>query len=109
MISKAFAQISNPVVSITGEPETVVGNLISAILGFLLVIAGLLSLFFLLTGGIQWITSGGDKAGVEAARQKILNAVIGLIITFSVWALMKLIFAFLGIDFPIFTLPGLGG
>lgn len=91
------------------EPALMVGNFISGILGFLLVLAGLLSFFFLLTGGIQWITSGGDKAGVEAARQRILNALIGLIIVFSTWAIMRLIFAFLGIEFPTFKLPTLVG
>jgi len=100
--------IVNPVIpGLKGNAGAMIGKIISGILGFLLTIAGILSFFYLLTGGIQWITSGGDKAGVEAARQKILNAVVGLVITFSTWALMKLIFSFLGIDFPNFTLPSL--
>lgn len=108
MITKAFAQIINPVVpGLTGDPGAMVGKIISGILGFLLTLAGILSFLYLLTGGIQWITSSGDKAGVDAARQKILNAIIGLVITFSTWALMKLIFSFLGIDFPTFKLPSL--
>lgn len=109
IIKKVFAQISNPVgPEITGEPEQVFGNLISGILGVLLVIAGLLGFFYLLLGGIQWITSGGDKAGVEGARQKIIQAIIGLVIVFSTWAVMKLVFDFLGINFPYFSLPTLG-
>ena len=108
MIKKVFAQINNPVVpGLTGEPEPIIGKLISGILGFLLTLAGILSFLYLLLGGIQWITSSGDKAGVDAARQKILHAIIGLVIAFSTWAVMKLIFSFLGIDFPNFKLPSL--
>lgn len=102
--------IVNPVVpGLKGEPGIIIGKIISGILGLLLVGASLISFFFLLTGGIQWITSGGDKAGVEAARHKILNALIGLIIVFATWAVMKFIFAFLGIEFPVFKLPSLVG
>lgn len=100
--------IVNPVIpGLRGDYGAKLGGIISGIMGFLLTLAGILSFFYLLTGGIQWITSGGDKAGVETARQKILNAVIGLIITFGTWAIMKVIFEFLGIDFPNFSLPKL--
>lgn len=100
--------IVNPVIpGLRGDYGAKLGSMISGIMGFLLTLAGLLSFFYLLTGGIQWITSGGDKAGIDTARQKILNAIIGLIITFATWAIMKVVFQFLGIDFPNFSLPKL--
>ena len=100
--------IVNPVIpGLRGDYGAKLGGIISGIMGFLLTLAGLLSFFYLLTGGIQWITSGGDKAGIDTARQKILNAIIGLIITFATWAIMKVVFQFLGIDFPNFSLPKL--
>lgn len=73
------------------------GQLISALVGVLLIIAGLLAFFFLILGGIQWITSGGDKAGMEAARNKITHAVVGLIIVGAAWAIMLLVQGFLGV------------
>lgn len=111
MIEKAIAQINNPVITgIQGkEPEKLTGSLISGILGLLLVVAGLASFFYFLIGGIRWITSGGDKTAVESARQQILNALVGLIIVFSTWAVMSFIFKFLGMDFPNFKLPTLVG
>lgn len=73
------------------------GKLISAIVGTLLIIAALLAFLFLILGGIQWISSGGDKAGMEAARNKITHAIVGLIIVGAAWAIMILIQNFLGI------------
>ena len=100
--------IVNPVIpGLSGDYGAKLGGIIGGILGFLLAIAGLLSFLYLLTGGIQWITSGGDKTGVDTARQKILNAIIGLVITFGTWAIVKLVFDFLGMDFPNFSLPKL--
>src|SRR4051812_290541 len=43
-------------------------GVVYGIIVLLLVIATLLSLFFLIWGGIKWILSGGDKTGVEGAR-----------------------------------------
>lgn len=75
-----------------------VGQLISAGVGTLLIIAALLAFFYLILGGIQWITSGGDKAGMEAARNKITHAIVGLIIVGAAWAIMLLVQNFLGVS-----------
>lgn len=74
------------------------GQLISALVGILLILAALLAFFYLILGGIQWITSGGDKAGMEAARNKITHAIVGLIIVGASWAVMLLIQNFLGVS-----------
>lgn len=73
------------------------GKLISALVGTLLIIAALLAFLMLILGGIQWISSGGDKAGMESARNKITHAIVGLIIVGAAWAIMILIQNFLGI------------
>jgi len=76
---------------------TDIGALISAIVGSLLIIAALLAFIFLILGGISWITSGGDKAAMETARNKITHAIVGLIIVGAAWAIMTLIQNFLGV------------
>lgn len=75
-----------------------IGQLIAASVGTLLIISALLAFIFLILGGIQWITSGGDKAGMEAARNKITHAIVGLIIVGASWAIMILVQQFLGIN-----------
>lgn len=74
-----------------------IGKLISNVVALGLIIAGLLVFAYLVLGGIQWITSGGDKAGVESARNRITAALIGLAIVAAAWAVIKIIETFFGI------------
>ena len=53
---------------------------------------------FLIMGGIEWITSGGDKNKAESARNKITSAVIGLVIVAASYAIVNLVVQFLGFD-----------
>jgi hypothetical protein len=73
-----------------------VQELISAVLRFVLLLGVLLVLLYLIWGGIEWITSGGDKTKTESARNKITAAVIGLIILVASWAILQLIMTFIG-------------
>lgn len=84
-----------------------VGVLISSLVGVLLIISALLAFIYLILGGLQWITSGGDKAGMEAARNKITHAIVGLIVVGAAWAIMTLVQNFLGISIigSTLTLP----
>lgn len=51
----------------------------------------------LLLGAITWIGSGGDKAAIEGARGRITQALIGIVVLFSVFAIIKLIEGLFGI------------
>jgi len=77
---------------------TDIGALISAVVGTLLIVSALITFVYLILGGIQWITSGGDKTAMEAARNKITHAIVGLVIVASAWAIMALVQNFLGIS-----------
>ncbi|QQS44290.1 hypothetical protein IPM65_01685 [Candidatus Roizmanbacteria bacterium] len=77
------------------------------------VIAGLAALFYMLIGAFAWVTSGGDKDAVTAAREKIQSAIIGLImmvvVLAIVWTLEQVVFKrriCLGVSCPL-TLPSL--
>jgi len=75
---------------------TTFGGLLNGVLSFVLIIGALLVLFYLILGGIEWITSGGDKGKTEGARNKITAAVIGLIVLAAAWAILTLVLNFLG-------------
>lgn len=86
------------------------GVIIGGVVYVVLIIAGLATFIFLIWGGIQWITSGGDKSGVEAAQHKIQAAILGLFIVFATWALMFVIEQFLGISILRgIKIPSIGG
>lgn len=77
-------------------------SLVSGGIKFVLVIAAVIFFFVLVIGGIQWIISGGDKTGVETARKRITNALVGLVIVFAAWAIVTLIWNLFGVN--IFSL-----
>lgn len=54
-------------------------------------IVGYIAAFFLIYGGFQFMTGGGNPSQVEAARKTMLNAVIGLIISLASVAIVNLI------------------
>lgn len=112
-----LAQLRNPVLpdKIGGgtNPDyttggTAIGGFISSIIGGMMAIGFILTLLYLLTGAFHWITSGGDKANLENARNKITHAIVGLIILASVWAVMILVGQFIGLDFTKLPIPSIG-
>ena len=78
-------------------------TIIQRAIGIVLVIAAIIFFFVLVIGGIKWILSGGDKAQTEAARNQITAALVGLVIVFAAWAIIKLIESFFAVS--ILNLP----
>lgn len=75
-------------------------------------LGSILVMIYFIWGAIDWITSGGDKGKTEAARNKITQAVIGLILLVSSFTLVGFIGKlFFGTDFDILrlTLPSPAG
>ncbi len=74
-------------------------QVISVIVGLLTVVAGIWFLFQIIIAGYQWLSSGGDKASVAAARDKLTYSVIGLVIVVMAFAIVSVIGTIFGIDF----------
>jgi cbb3-type cytochrome oxidase subunit 3 len=72
--------------------------LVPMLLSLTIIIAAIIFFFVFLIGGIRWIMSGGDKAQVEAARGTLTNALIGLVIVLSLFAILKFIEVLFGIE-----------
>lgn len=77
------------------------GNLIGSIITAIFVIAIIVALAFLIWGGLKWILSGGDKGKVDAARQTIIAAVIGLVVIFLSYFILNFV---VGLFIPNFSL-----
>jgi len=67
------------------------GTVLQRTLTNVIVVGALVALYYLIMGAIGWITSGGDKGKVEVARNKMIYAVVGLLILASVWAIYSLV------------------
>ncbi len=76
------------------------GELISTLLPYIFSIAGIGLLIFLVLAGLQMMTSRGDPKAMQAAQSKITTALIGFIIIFLSYSLVKLMGQILGV--PVF-------
>jgi len=81
----------------TPNLATIVTNLL--MVAFL--VAGIFFLVQLVLGGLSWISAGGDSKALDAARSRITNAVIGLVIVVSSVSIAVIVTQALGVD--IFT------
>lgn len=71
-------------------------TVISNVIGVLTVVAGLWFGFQLIIGAYAWMSSGGDKAQLEGARNRITHAFLGLIIVVASIAVIGVFGKFLG-------------
>ena len=85
--------------TLCGYDASTLGDIIRNGITILFIVATIAALFFLVFGGIKWITSGGDKAGVESARNMIVAALVGLVIAFLAYFIVQIIFQLFGLDF----------
>lgn len=79
-----------------GDPSAAFGLLLGQVLNIALIAGTIAVFFFLLLGGIEWITAGGDSAKITKAREKITNAIIGLVVLVSTVAIMLFVQSLLG-------------
>jgi hypothetical protein len=77
---------------------TQITGVVSSVIGFMTVLAGIWFMFQLLIGGYEWISSGGDAKKLETARNRLSHAFIGLIIVVGSWALLAVAGQFFGYD-----------
>ena len=97
--NSGFAALCNLKLS---NASSITGNIVT----ILLIFAVIISLIFLIIGGIRWIMSSGDKAKLEAARGTITGAIVGLIIAFSAYFILNVItYLFTKNTFLNFTIP----
>src|ERR1041385_3568915 len=65
-----------------------VPSLINVVAKTFLMFGGAISLSLVIWGGVRLITSGGDAKQVQAARQIITTAILGLVVVLSSFALV---------------------
>lgn len=77
---------------------TCIGHLVSNVVSAAFIISGIAFFIMLVMGGMEYLTSGGDKAKVEAASKRITAALIGLAIVASSYAVYVIVLEFFGIN-----------
>lgn len=68
-----------------------VGQLINNVVGILFFVVGVASVIVLIVAGIMFVVSGGNEKTTKQARDAILYAVIGLIVSAAAFAITSYI------------------
>lgn len=71
----------------SADLPTRIGSLINIVLGIL----GVILVVIIVYAGFLWMTAGGEKDQVEKAKDWIKNAVIGLILILSAYAIANFV------------------
>ncbi len=74
-----------------GNPAATFGSMIGIGIQFILTIAAVLVLLYLLWGAFDWILAAGEKGKIEKAQQKITHAIIGIIVlvgSLTLWTIL---------------------
>ena len=101
LIAQEKEEINNPLLTETVRSFSgteFFADLLPRLIGLAFVVGVLVFVFIMIIGAIQWIISGGDKAGIEGARGKITNAIVGIVILFCLFAILRIVGDFFGIN-----------
>ena len=75
------------------------GSVITAVLPYIYVFAGLLMLVMIIMGGIGLMTSAGDPAKSKDGYGKITAGIIGFIIIFAAYFVAQIVQVVFGVKF----------
>src|SRR4030043_1645343 len=89
-------QIIEPIQNFTGWQYLQRLYPILIILGFIICVV--VFVLIIIIGGIQWITSGGDRSAIDSARRKVVNGITGLVILLLVFFVLTAIGRIFGIN-----------
>ena len=96
---KSFVEnLKDTTITIPKGFATNIGDVLNAVLSFVMLFGALLVFLQLILAGFNWITSGGEKGKVDAARQRLMAAIVGLIILASSYAILTIGLNFLGFE-----------
>lgn len=76
-----------------------IGQFLSNLIALIYSLAAVALIFMLLWGAFDWITSEGDKEKLSKAQQKIINAIIGIILFGVAFAVIQVLGQFTGFQF----------
>jgi len=96
-----YAQIKNPALGNDLQKLNGVSffdRLIPSLISIGFIVGIIVFVYIFISGAISWMTSGGDKGQTETARNKLMQALVGIVILFSLFAIIKLIETFFDLD-----------
>jgi hypothetical protein len=103
---KGFGPLGLENSSLGFAPAQIFQNFISSAIGLISIIAVIWFVIIIITSGISYMGAGSDQKATEAARKRITNGLIGLLITIFGIFIINLVGQIFNID-GILQLPNL--
>ena len=75
-----------------------IGDIVSALLTYIFRLAGIILFIFLILGGFELLTSGGNPEKAKKAQGRITSALIGFLIIFLAYWITQLLEVIFGIS-----------
>lgn len=102
MIKEAFAIVDisqtnvNPVAKFSN-----IGTILNQVLPTLMVVASLVALALLIFGALTYVTSSGEQEKVQKARKTITYSILGLVLIFLSYLMVRIVSFITGIPLLI--------
>jgi len=108
-----WLSISDPIQNTIGASKfSTIGGAISFIINLLLIIGGVIFFIIFAIGGIMYLAGSGNDEATGKAKKLLIDAVIGLVILYSSWALANFVVYLVSgkqMDVINFLLPEING
>lgn len=79
-------------------------SILQVLFQFIFIFAVVIAIIMVLFAGIQWVVAGGDKSKIENARNRLVYALVGLVIVVLAFFIVRTVILLLGGN-PNFFLP----
>lgn len=66
-------------------------SIFETVVNTMLFVVGAISVIMLIVGGIRYVVSAGDQNAVQGAKNTILYAIVGIVISFLAYALVNFV------------------
>ena len=73
-------------------------TVISTIIGVMTIIGGLIFMAQIISAGLAWLASGGEKQALQNAQKKLTHAVVGLAIVILAYTIIGAVGQIFGLD-----------
>lgn len=99
--SNIFGKITppDPIKGFAGSGSAGISSFLTNLVALIYSIATIVFIFMLLWGAFDWITSEGNKEKIDSARNKILQAIVGILLFGAAFAIIQILGTFTGFKF----------
>ena len=85
--TSSCSSLDNPLGNNNLTPQQLYGRIIYAFMG----VTGTVALLMFVLGGFQWMTAAGNPEKVKKGRDTLMWAILGLVVIFSSYAILRAI------------------